>query len=58
MDYIENLQKAGVEAEADIYPKFYHAYDMMEPETKAAQTAAARFVEKFKEAKAKYFTGE
>ncbi|MDO5423263.1 MAG: alpha/beta hydrolase [Eubacteriales bacterium] len=58
LDYVENLRKAGVEAEVDLYPGFYHAYDMMEPDTPAAQAAAARFVEKFKEAAQKYFVEE
>lgn len=56
LDYIKNLQKAGVEAEVDIYPGFYHAYDMLEPEKADTQQAAERFIKKFQEASEKYFS--
>ena len=51
--YVENLRKAGVEANADVYKGFYHAYDMTE-KNEAARKAADVFVERFKEACAKY----
>lgn len=56
LDYVANLQVAGVEAEVDVYKGFYHAYDMMEPDTAEARKAAHRFVEKFKDACEKYRT--
>lgn len=57
LNYIENLKNAGVPAEVDVYPGFYHAYDMMEPKTDEAKAAAERFVQKFKEAAENYFAG-
>lgn len=57
LNYIENLRNAGVPAEVDVYPGFYHAYDMMEPKTDEAKAAAERFVQKFKEAAENYFAG-
>ena len=56
LDYVANLQAAGVEAEVDVYKGFYHAYDMMEPDTAEARKTADRFVEKFKDACEKYRT--
>ena len=54
MTYIKNLKEAGVEADVDVYPGFYHAFDMMNPYNPKAQFAAKRFIEKFKEACTKY----
>ncbi len=54
MTFIKNLQEAGVEAKADVYPGFYHAYDMMHPNDPRAQIAAKRFIGVFKEACIKY----
>ena len=52
--YVENLRQAGVEAELDIYPGFYHAYDMMQPHTEAARHAADVMVTHFLAACRKY----
>ena len=46
---------AGVPAEIDVYPDFYHAYDMMNPDTEMAKKAADTFVQKFRKAAEKYF---
>lgn len=48
--YVDALRAAGVEAEVDVWPGFYHAYDMMEPEKEDAKAAAARFLERFRAA--------
>lgn len=52
--YVAALKAAGVEAECDVYPGFYHAYDMMKPETPEAKKAAEVFVQHFKDACGKY----
>ena len=56
LDYAANLRAAGVDAEVDVYKGFYHAYDMLEPDTAEARKAADRFVEKFRDACEKYRT--
>ena len=40
--YVENLKKAGVEAEADVYPTDMHAFDMMRPEWEISRQAAEK----------------
>ena len=49
LTYIENLKKAGVPAEADVYEGFYHAYDRIQSQTPEAKRAADVFVRKFQE---------
>lgn len=41
MAYVENLQKAGVEARADVYPTGFHAFDMLLPFRKISRQAIA-----------------
>ena len=53
--YIENLKKAGVEAELDIYPSDMHAFDMMDPDTPLSKQAAEAFNRHFEYAKAHHF---
>lgn len=48
--YVERLNAAGVPAKADVYPGFYHAYDMMRPEREDAKRAAGQFIQEFKKA--------
>ncbi len=45
-DYVKHLRDAGVRAEADVYPGWFHAYDILFPTTKEARTAIARFESK------------
>lgn len=52
--FVERLKSSGVPAEIDIYPGFYHAYDVMRPKTEASQLAARRFLTKFIEARHLY----
>lgn len=54
LEYVERLRKAGVRAEADVYAGFYHAYDMMHPETAGARLAADVFINYFKMACRQY----
>lgn len=55
LSYIKALNDAGVPAEVDVYPDFYHAYDMMNPDTGMAKKAADEFIRHFREAAEKYF---
>lgn len=45
--YIENLQKAGIPAQVDVYPGLFHAFDMLLPFLKVSRQVAARFEEAF-----------
>jgi len=53
--YISNLQKAGVNARVDVYPNWFHAYDMFFPFTKKAKTAIAEFERQYLYAAEHYF---
>lgn len=44
--YVRNLQEAGIRAEADVYPDFWHAYDVLMPASEKSKQAIARFEEK------------
>lgn len=57
LTYIENLQKAGVEAKVDVYPNWFHAYDMMRPFRKVSKEAIAKFEAEFRYATEHYFAG-
>lgn len=50
LTYVKNLQEAGIPAKVDVYPGFYHAYDMMEAQTAEAKEAARVFIEEFRKA--------
>ncbi len=54
--YVENLKKAGVEAQADVYEGMYHAFDMMEPDHPTSQEAIRKFNESFAYAKGHSFS--
>jgi len=54
LSYVEHLKKAGVEAEVDIYPGCFHAFDMLLPFLKVSKKAIARFDERFAKACEKY----
>lgn len=55
LDYVENLKKAGVEADVDVYHTDMHAFDMMQPEEKMSRKAAAVFEKHFEYAMEHYF---
>lgn len=55
LEYIENLKKAGVEAKVDVYPNWFHAYDMMRPFRKVSKEAIAKFEEQYLYAVENYF---
>ena len=43
LTYIDNLKAAGVEAKVDVYPDWFHAYDMFFPFKPIAKKAIAEF---------------
>lgn len=45
--YINNLQKAGIEAKIDIYENCFHAFDMLFPFKKISKLAIKKFEEEF-----------
>ncbi len=55
MTYIENLKKAGVPAEVDVYHCDMHAFDMLKPKSKLAKEAARVFNRHFEYAMEYYF---
>ena len=55
LDYVENLKKAGVEAEVDTYPDWFHAYDVLFPMKKISREAIGRFEQHFAYAVGHYF---
>ncbi|MDY4898978.1 MAG: alpha/beta hydrolase [Eubacteriales bacterium] len=55
MTYIDRLKKAGVEAQVDVYPGLFHAFDMLCPFLKVSRQAAARFEARFVYAQKHYF---
>lgn len=54
-DYVENLHKAGIKAEMDVYKSDMHAFDMMKPEWEISKKAIQRFNEHFEYAVEHYF---
>lgn len=55
LTFIDNLRNAGVNASIDIYPKLFHAFDMLLPFLKVSKTAAKKFEEAFCYAVNHYF---
>lgn len=53
--YIDNLNRAGVEAAVDVYPGLFHAFDMLLSFLKASKKAAAAFETRFEYAARHYF---
>lgn len=55
VQYIENLQKAGVPATVDVYPSGFHAFDILLPFRKISRQAVAAFEQQFLYAREHYF---
>ena len=53
--YIENLRKAGIKAEIDIYPNSPHAFDILEPFAKNSKHAKENFEKNYLYAVEHYF---
>ena len=43
VDYVRHLQEAGIRAAVDVYPGWFHAYDLFFPAKKIVREAVARF---------------
>ncbi len=43
VDYVRHLQEAGVRAAVDVYPGWFHAYDLFFPAKKIVREAVTRF---------------
>ena len=55
LTYIDNLRKAGVEANVDVYPNCFHGFDMLLPFKKVSKTAIEKFEKEYLLACEKYF---
>lgn len=53
--YINNLRKAGIEAEMDVYKSDMHAFDMIKPALEISKNAALKFNKHFEYAMEHYF---
>ncbi|MCQ2462658.1 MAG: alpha/beta hydrolase [Clostridia bacterium] len=58
VQYIENLKKAGVEAEIDIYESDVHAFDMLTPWKQTSKDAIKEFRSHFEYAQKNYFAAQ
>lgn len=57
--YVDNLRKAGIEAEVDVYDgPLIHAFDILQPTLRQSRCAARAFEEHYKAAVAKYFKAQ
>ena len=54
-DYVRRLREAGVEANIDVYPNWFHAYDVFFPAKREVRTAISRFEAHFRYAAEHYF---
>lgn len=55
LTYIENLKKTGIEANVDIYPNCFHAFDMLLPFKKVSKKAIAEFERQYLIACERYY---
>lgn len=55
LDYVRHLQEAGIDANVDVYPDWFHAYDIFFPTKRVVREAFARFEEHFRFAMEHYF---
>ena len=54
LDYVRRLREAGVEAEVDVWPNWFHAYDIFFPAKKVVREAITRFEDHFRYAMEHY----
>jgi len=54
--YVENLRKAGVHVDFELYNRCYHGFDNVNPRADIIKKAAAFFMNSFKYAVEHYFS--
>lgn len=55
LEYIDNLNRAGVSARVDVYPSGFHAFDMLLPFRKISKEAVLAFEKQYLYAQEHYF---
>lgn len=55
VEYVRRLREAGVEAACDVYPNWFHAYDLLFPGKKVVREAIERFEAHYRFAAEHYF---
>ena len=55
VEYVRRLREAGVEASCDVYPDWFHAYDLFFPAKKVVREAVSRFEAHYRYAAEHYF---
>lgn len=55
LEYVDNLNKAGVKAKVDVYPSGFHAFDMLIPFLRVSKDAIATFEKEYLNAQDHYF---
>ena len=55
VEFVRRLREAGVEASCDVWPDWFHAYDLFFPAKKVVREAVGRFEEHFRYAVEHYF---
>ena len=55
LEYVRRLREAGVEASCDVYPNWFHAYDLLFPGKKVVREAIERFEAHYRYAADHYF---
>ena len=55
LEYVRRLRATGVEASCDVYPDWFHAYDLFFPTKKIVREAVTRFEEHYRYATEHYF---
>ena len=55
VEYVRRLREAGVEASCDVYPDWFHAYDLFFPAKKVVREAVSRFEAHYRYAAGHYF---
>lgn len=58
LQYVENLKRAGVEAEVQVYPTGFHAFDILLPFRRISKQAVDAFEKHFLYARENYFAGQ
>ena len=55
MDDVRRLREAGIDVEVDVWPDWFHAYDLFFPAKKVVREAIERFEQHYQYAAAHYF---